>query len=283
MLVRPLSLARALTLARSLARSLLSRFLSLSLSLSLFLSLSLAHSFSLSLSFSLSFSRSLAHTHAHTVGCGGRQHRDADVSIAKRDCRSRKTPRVLTAAEKKAIDQEDELNVTKSFFICPGRRVMDPRPERFSPGSFFGMPFKDPVNHRAMRSRFGLSAGDAGGGILGGDSGSGSEGWGDVWYPNVPQFMWTDKEGTVLNVTCTCLREGFGIPRQGCALSEAWDCWVCPNKNYSRLIIENMVRLCTHVHTHTHTSTHACAHAHLQSHTGCGPLHPTCVARGNLF
>lgn len=31
--------------------------------------------------------------------------------------------------------------------------TMFPRAERFSQGSFFGLPFKDPVNHRQMRNR----------------------------------------------------------------------------------------------------------------------------------
>ena len=59
-------------------------------------------------------------------------------------------------------------------------------------------------------------------------------------YPNVPQQMWTDKAGNLLNMSSTWLSKGFGIPRQNCWLQEAWDCWVCPFANYSRLILESM-------------------------------------------
>ena len=31
-----------------------------------------------------------------------------------------------------------------------------------------------------------------------------------------------------------------GQKRQNCWLQEAWDCWVCPFANYSRLILESM-------------------------------------------
>ena len=90
-----------------------------------------------------------------------------------------------------------------------------------------------------MRSRFGISAGGSDGGVLG-DSSSGSEGWGDTWYPNVPQQMWTDKGGNLLNMSSTWVQKGFGIPRDGCTLKDSWDAWLCPYRNYSRIVIENM-------------------------------------------
>ena len=120
---------------------------------------------------------------------------------------------------------------------------VEPDPETFTlyipQGSFFGLPFKDETNHNYMRSRFGISAGGSDGGVLG-DSSSGSEGWGDTWYPNVPQQMWTDKGGNLLNMSSTWVQKGFGIPRDGCTLKDSWDAWLCPYRNYSRIVIENM-------------------------------------------
>ena len=117
--------------------------------------------------------------------------------------------------------------------------VMFSRAELFSANSFFGLPFKDPANHNYMRSRYGIPSGDGMGGSLGASS-SGDEGWGGLWYPTVPQQMWTDRAGKVLQMNSTWLQRGFGIPREGCTLKEGWNCWQCPSRNYSRLIIENM-------------------------------------------
>ena len=56
-----------------------------------------------------------------------------------------------------------------------------PRADKFSEGSFFGLPFKDEVNAPYMQSTFTPSW------VTSAPDGSSSEvGWGNTWYPNVP-------------------------------------------------------------------------------------------------
>ena len=83
-------------------------------------SFSLAPSLFLSLSLSLFFSLSRAHTYTHSwLWWQTAQRCRYFYRKQRRNCRSRKTPRVLTAAEKKAIDQEDDLNVNELFLHLP--------------------------------------------------------------------------------------------------------------------------------------------------------------------
>jgi len=111
------------------------------------------------------------------------------------------------------------------------------RADKFSEGSFFGLPFKDEVNAPYMQSTFKPSW------VTGAPEGSSSEvGWGNTWYPNVPAVMWVDKSGQPVSMSETWLKEGFGISRDGCTRMDAWNGWKCPNARYTRLVIESMDR-----------------------------------------
>ena len=110
-----------------------------------------------------------------------------------------------------------------------------PRADKFSEGSFFGLPFKDEVNAPYMQSTFTPSW------VTGAPEGSSSEvGWGNTWYPNVPAVMWVDKSGQPVSMAETWLKRGFGIARDGCTRMDAWNGWKCPNARYTRLVIESM-------------------------------------------
>jgi hypothetical protein len=107
-----------------------------------------------------------------------------------------------------------------------------PRAEKFSKGSFFGLPFKDTENKAYMERNFTPSW------AAGSDQ---AVGWGkNGWYPNVPQVMWSNKNGQLLQMAKTWLEKGFGIARDGCTYMEAWNGWKCPERFYHRLVIESM-------------------------------------------
>jgi hypothetical protein len=78
------------------------------------------------------------------------------------------------------------------------------------------------------------------GGAPASSSSSSAVGWGNTWYPNVPAVMRVDKSGQLVTMSETWLKKGFGIPRDGCTLMDAWNGWMCPSARYTRLIIENM-------------------------------------------
>ena len=120
-----------------------------------------------------------------------------------------------------------------------------PRAEQFSLGSFFGLPFKDEGNRAYMQTfepswvkdnNFRIVTG----GAPASSSSSSAVGWGNTWYPNVPAVMRVDKSGQLVTMSETWLKKGFGIPRDGCTLMDAWNGWMCPSARYTRLIIENM-------------------------------------------
>jgi len=126
-------------------------------------------------------------------------------------------------------DQDGTLLGTAGFLL--------PRAEKFSLGSFFGLPFKDEVNRAYMQTFVpswvsGVPASSS--------SSSSAVGWGNTWYPNVPAVMRVDKSGQPVTMSETWLRKGFGIPRDGCTLINASNAWMCPSAKYTRLIIENM-------------------------------------------
>ena len=108
-----------------------------------------------------------------------------------------------------------------------------PRADKFSEGSFFGLPFKDDVN-KAYMSAFVPSW------VISAPGTSSEIGWGDTWYPNVPAIMWVDKRGVAVRMEETWLKNGFGIPRTNCTLLNAWNAWKCPSSKYTRLVIESM-------------------------------------------
>jgi hypothetical protein len=110
-----------------------------------------------------------------------------------------------------------------------------PRADSFSEGSFFGLPFKDEVNKAYMQTFVPSWVNGAPA-----SSSSSAVGWENTWYPNVPPVMRVDKSGQLVKMSETWLQKGFGIPRDGCTLMDAWNGWKCPSARYTRLIIVNM-------------------------------------------
>jgi len=112
-----------------------------------------------------------------------------------------------------------------------------PRAEKFSEGSFFGLPFTDTVNKPYMQSTFVPSW----------------ENDSPAWYPNVPAVMWSTKQGQPIQMQTGPLSNGFGIARQGCTYMEKWNVWKCPTRFYNRCVCMSMhVRMRVRVRVHMH-------------------------------
>ena len=87
------------------------------------------------------------------------------------------------------------------------------RADVFNEGSFFGLPYKHPMNIPDTP-------------------------W---WYPNVPAVMRTDRRGNPVAVNETWLSGGWGIHRPDCLLENDWNAFSCPSgTSYRRLVIESM-------------------------------------------
>ncbi len=88
------------------------------------------------------------------------------------------------------------------------------RADIFSANSFFGLPYKDPVN-RPSNATF--------------------------WYPNLPTVMRSDRTGNIVNVSSQWLSGGYGLSRTGCDLQVSWNAWRCLTPtSYRMLVVENM-------------------------------------------
>ncbi len=88
------------------------------------------------------------------------------------------------------------------------------RAEMFSANSFFGLPYRDPVN-RPTNATF--------------------------WYPNLPTVMRSDRNGNIVNVSSQWLSGGYGLSRTGCDLQISWNAWRCLTPtSYRMLVVENM-------------------------------------------
>lgn len=113
-----------------------------------------------------------------------------------------------------SLVRDDDGTLFSTTALSSSKGAAISRGDFFNQGSFFGIKYNDPMNIPAQP-------------------------W---WYPNLPSVMRTDSTGNPVNVTASWLRNGYGIPRQGCSLSG--DGWICPQipttKSYRMLVVESM-------------------------------------------